>query len=393
MRGVVSSVIKILLYGVFLGLVGESTLRLQQLMGPITDLEFKSIELRGISDVLNHENIPGVYTFIENNIEDLKGRELTYVYDEDGLKINPLKPNANQSPDYKILYLGDSFMDGYEDGQTIPEWVRVYFQQTPLSSIRIAHWNAGCSSYSPSIFIPQAKKLIPKLKPDFVVVDIDNTDLGDDAFRYRDLVVRNDVGEIIAVRHSSLHADHLQALDRIRHIPLYFLRLVFKIYHQAIELPRWIKAYERVKPRDALSIVSDPDPDARQKYQLEIDIFKSRVDELAKTLVSLMGDEKRVAFIYHPHLQQLQPDEHGFLWHSFVAEILKEVSEKHGFDFYDATADLKKMFLDAPSKFYFEGDMHFNYEGMRLYGQAVSYFLYAHILPLVQEARLLGETS
>ena len=41
------------------------------------------------------------------------------------------------------------------------------------------------------IFVPQAKKLLPLVRPDYVVVDVDETDLYDDFARYRDLIVRN----------------------------------------------------------------------------------------------------------------------------------------------------------------------------------------------------------
>jgi len=38
-------------------------------------------------------------------------------------------------------------------------------------------YNAGYTSYSPAIFVPQAKMLLPVVRPDYIVVDVDETDL------------------------------------------------------------------------------------------------------------------------------------------------------------------------------------------------------------------------
>src|SRR5712691_9304760 len=93
--------------------------------------------------------------------------------------------------------MGDSFMEGLGPSDTVPVHVKHFFAQA--SGRQLCVFNSACSSYSPSIFVPQAKKLIPLLKPDIVVVDVDETDLFDDYHRYRELVTRDDAGWIAAV--------------------------------------------------------------------------------------------------------------------------------------------------------------------------------------------------
>ena len=98
--------------------------------------------------------------------------------------------NPAQCP-LKLLFMGDSFMEGLSRSDTVPVHVKQYLKSVGRE---LCVFNAGCSTYSPSIFVPQAKKLIPLLKPDIIVIDVDETDLFDDYRRYRDLVVRDSAG-------------------------------------------------------------------------------------------------------------------------------------------------------------------------------------------------------
>src|ERR1700676_4877255 len=138
----------------------EVGLRVQQHFGPIYDLSVNHEALSvGLSELLNHVPEPGPEV------------------DADGIRKLD-KPNAGGCGP-KLLFMGDSFMQGSGPVDNIPYHVRRYFQQFPHQELCV--FNAGYSSYSPSVYIPQAKKLIPLLKPDFVIIDVDETDLWDDA--------------------------------------------------------------------------------------------------------------------------------------------------------------------------------------------------------------------
>ena len=100
--------------------------------------------------------------------------------------------------------MGDSFIQGYDDSHTMPHLVWHWFKTRQRDCPPPCCLNAGTSSYSTLIYIAHAKRLIPKLRPQFVVVNIDETDLGDDYIRYRELVVRNAEGEVVAVKSSRL---------------------------------------------------------------------------------------------------------------------------------------------------------------------------------------------
>jgi hypothetical protein len=81
-------------------------------------------------------------------------------------------------------------MEGYDDKNTLPYHVAKYFKTERGECLKT--YNAGYTSYSPSIFVPQARKLLPIVRPDYIVVDVDETDLYDDFARYRKLIVRNE---------------------------------------------------------------------------------------------------------------------------------------------------------------------------------------------------------
>ena len=89
-------------------------------------------------------------------------------------------------------------MEGFGE-DSIPWYA---WEQTADSIRPIYPYNAGCGSYSPCIFVPQARRLLELLSPDFVVVSIDRTDIVDDNCK-RHLTERSERGSITSVRSGS----------------------------------------------------------------------------------------------------------------------------------------------------------------------------------------------
>ena len=349
----------------------ETTLRIQQHLGPIYDLKFDHITLEGLSNVVNHKPL-------HKNIRKLAGSSMygefdgyEYIFycDSNGIRKNSLRSSGDrENKQNSILFLGDSFMQGYDDSNTIPQHVWVYLKEKGLVT---TIYNAGFYSYSPAIFIPQSKRIIPKLNPDFVVVDIDETDLGDDIIRYNKLIVRNSNGKNIAVKFSPLFYEHLNGFVKIKKQPIFIIRLLQTIYHKKIYMPAFQKKYRSDK-QPILGFSRDKDDNAQDKYQKEISIFRNNVSELADTLIELMGDRHRILFLYHPHLQHLKADADGGYWNDFVSNTVKEVAEANDIAFYKTTEDLRILFNDKPQSFYWKNNIHFNFKGIKLYGELVA---------------------
>lgn len=332
----------------------EIVLRVQQQLGPIYDLspsrEAMSVEL---SDVLNHVPAPG---------PDVEA---------DGIRKLD-KPNADGCGP-KLVFMGDSFMQGLGRVDNIPYHVRHYFQQSLHRELCV--FNAGVSSYSPSTFIPQAKKLIPLLKPDFIIIDVDETDLWDDYYRYRHLVMRDDAGSVVAVRPTPLGIWFYDGLVKSTDKTLYLHRLVSKLYFTRIEFPRLYELYWSGKPNDNLWLSRLPEAAARSSHGPAIAYFQAMLEDLTQTVVSRMGTADAVVYIHHPHLQHLGAP--GVVFNNIVADTVREVASRHRVRFYDATEDLKTEFGAEAQKYYIPNDVHFNAAGTRAYGIAVAKYLAA----------------
>ena len=91
----------------------EIGLRIQQAAGPVVDLEFDWLDMKvGVySDRLNHVQP------LERPVAVVHEGETwswTFRYDEQGLRINSLRPTPVQ-PGVTVLFMGDSFVEGYDD--------------------------------------------------------------------------------------------------------------------------------------------------------------------------------------------------------------------------------------------------------------------------------------
>ncbi len=347
--------------------ITEGLLRLQQTLGPAYDLEFLNFAQDNfLSETLNH-----------NPTANLG-------YNKDGIQAFR---NVTAPPGaFKILFLGDSFMQGDPPEDTLPEFVRAEFLKAGLNENAFTLWNAGCSSYAPSIYAVQARQLIPKYQPDFVVVAIDESDLVDDYAIYGHLIERDAGGKIAAVRGSPPVRTKMAGYAAIRRQPLYLIRL-FSMWYHKVRLYFVFKAYnQRYKSKYMqvplaetsrrfsfnLAPGFDLAPDVESKYAGEAAFLKVSVAELAQTLSSLMGGPEKVLFLYHPHVYQLTPDPRGHVWRRWVPDILTAVNRQSGIAFYDVSEDLKKAFGNRPELSYHDEDMHFNRQGMENYGRLIA---------------------
>src|SRR5712671_2175436 len=179
----------------------EVGLRTQQYFGPLVDLELKNVGLNWESNVLNHKPEPENQSLCIYG--DLTGFSYKRAFDANGIRIIDDKAllEGCKNP-VSVLFLGDSFMEGFDEKNSLPYHVAKHFKQERGVCLKV--YNAGYTSYSPAIFVPQAKRLLPLVRPDYVVVDVDETDLYDDFARYRDLIVRNERGQNVGVKASPI---------------------------------------------------------------------------------------------------------------------------------------------------------------------------------------------
>lgn len=205
----------------------ELTLRLQQVAGPLYDLEMDDVPPTALIEKINHGPEPNrTRTFGNATVfGDYYGMTYTQHYDSHGIRINALRPSQFHPEAVNILFLGDSFIEGYDDANTVPQKVwEELLHMDKMNADRIRILNAGHSSYSPSIYVAQAKMLLPVLRPYIVVVYIDETDIFDDLIRYRKLIVRDDNGKIIKVNSNIRYRTFIHGLNDIKKEYLYLIQ-------------------------------------------------------------------------------------------------------------------------------------------------------------------------
>jgi hypothetical protein len=341
----------------------ELSFRAQQKIGPLIDLDLRAEKIMiGLSDELNHIPVPGEY------------------WDRDGFRTME-EPNSARCS-RRLLFLGDSFMQAAQktpDGHivaslpsdTIPVHVRRFFKDALGKELCV--FNAGFASYSPSIFVPQAKKLIPMVKPDVVVIDVDETDLWDDYYRYRKLVVKDANGSIVAVRPTPINVQFLQGLIASTSKTLYAHRFFSKLYFTQIRFPAMAARYNQNRPADNLMVSKLAAAEAKEKHRTEIEYFTRTLEDLTQTVVTLMGTPQSLIYIHHPHLEHVSSA--GVVFNNVVAETVQDVATRYNVRYYDATTDLKAEFGEDPQKYYIPDDAHFNADGTRAYGMAVAKYL------------------
>ena len=362
------AVLLVIIWAAFL----EIGLRMQQYLGPLYDLEMANASLNWESNLLNHKPEP------ENQnlciYGDLTGFSYKRSYDANGIRIidDAALLAGCQNPT-SVLFLGDSFMEGYDDQNTLPYHVAKYFKTE--RGVCLKTYNAGYTSYSPAIFVPQAKNLLPIVRPDYIVVDVDETDLYDDFARYRRLIVRNERGQNVGVKVSPIGHECSVGLMEARKHPLYLMRLVAKLWHSYVHMPSVIEKH-RGSDLTVFSHSQDHDTDLERKYSEALSAFRQNLQELADELKDYTGNGSRVLFVFHPHLQHLKPDAAGRLWNDLVSSSVQRMSLANNFLFFNATGTLKHRFGSRPENFYWRsGDMHYNFKGLEEYSTAVAAFM------------------
>ena len=345
----------------------ELALRLQQWWGPLYDLEARSANFDWYSDVVNHRPLRhSVHAFNGKSMFGaLDGSSYTEDFDELGIRQPVSSGGARDCPNrISILFMGDSFIEGYDVPHTVPD--RVAHRLADAYGICTAIYNSGLSSYSPAIFVPLARQLMPVLKPDYVVVDVDETDFEDDVYHYEPLLVRDSHGRNVGVRASPLFVEVTRRLIEMRSRPFYLQRLVEKL--------RLRHLVEQVPPRD-FTFSQDHGDDLEARYARELSIFRRNLSELIGELGAGLPSNSHIVFIRHPHLQHLTPQGKGFVWNGAIGAMVARVARAHGAQFFDAAPVFRQRAGAQPQKYYWPGDMHFSFEGLDLYADSVADFL------------------
>jgi lysophospholipase L1-like esterase len=101
-----------------------------------------------------------------------------------------------------------------------------------------------------------------------------------------------------------------------------------------------------------------------------MEYFAATLDELFATIKAHLL-ASRILVVRHPHIRHLSHDGGGPSWNRAVGNLVAAAAARSGVRFFDAQDELATRFGAHAERYYWSDDMHFNFEGMRAYGELV----------------------
>lgn len=320
------------------------------------------------------------HALVPDSYSELRQRDFSYVQRVNSLGLRGRETTAEKSTGTKrILMLGDSFTmgKGVEDGQTfsvlVEDLVNASLKDCGGGTVEVL--NAGVDSYAPILSYIQFERDLLRLAPDLVILNLDNSDLIQEA-AYRKQAIRDQNGAIIAV--PQVWQDSLY--ERIhswtsRH--LYFTRVIL-VYvtramdHREITVRRVANEFGRAHFVHTL----EGDVDRTAQWQ---DIFESigRIKHLA--------DSIRAEFLLatYPWAHQVNetdwvPGRYAFMdkgehTTDITQQTVRRYTADLGIELFEALPVFEEYRGSEP--LYFQYDPHWTAAGHRVMAKGLSKYI------------------
>ncbi len=134
------------------------------------------------------------HKFVENTRSQFRGKEYDYTQTINNLGLRGANGQLNRSKDrYRILMLGDSFTMG--KGVSDDKTFSALLEKSLKKDHNVEVLNGGVDSYAPILSYFQLTKDLAPLKPDLVILNLDMSDLIQEA-AYRKKAVYSSDGQI-----------------------------------------------------------------------------------------------------------------------------------------------------------------------------------------------------
>ncbi|HXK23393.1 MAG TPA: hypothetical protein VMS55_12030 [Myxococcota bacterium] len=291
---------------------------------------------------------------------------------EDFRIVQPAEGDGCPSPPstrIRILFLGDSWME--PDG--IPLGVSDYLKTRTNPCVCAQLINGGATSFSPSLYMLAGEELAAKYHPDFVVVNVDETDLMDESLRYKKTALRDAQGKLERVVPDVTDLMWVYGHVTLEQQPLYTLRLIESVYFRYVLMPRLRKLYlgqpERIGYDQLMAPQLSKEP--RVQYAGEVAYFEQTLDEMFERLSAAIGSPDRLLVTHHPHYLHLASSGGSQRYNHIVSEIVADEAKKYRVEYYDAETDIHAMYADDFARFFLwpkDPFSHLTAEGLRRYG-------------------------
>ena len=291
------------------------------------------------------------YKKYSKKVNHLRGIEPSDIdsLDKKDLLFNKLN---NSTSDKTILLQGDSWFD-YINGY---QKIRGYFSNTQ-KNIKII--NGGTTSYSPSLMNVQFTILEKDfdIKPDIIVVYVDQTDIGDEFCKYRSSRVLDERGSLIKVPYEDfpIHKGPFNL-----HEILIFSEIELKNNSKIIKTQKYfnyklIKSLNRIKKQYQKKIKKNYPFEKcgwrkmvnylKSPNQMAINHFEYVLKEYFK---KLNGKKylKKIFIVTHPHKLHITPSEYKVDVSDIVARVVLDFSKIDHINFSEIISKNPNLYKD-----------------------------------------------
>lgn len=281
--------------------------------------------------------------------------------------IEPKKPDNV----YRIFYVGDSSVQGVVAGEyKMTEIVERELNRAHMDKdIKFEVINTGTSSYSFIQYYLLIKTKLLEYAPDLVVLNIDMTDVVNDAV-YRRCALKNKEGEFIAVLP--------ELTDKYVMMPHGYLEVKgLNLPHSLTKNSDFLYLADRIITHFLIKRHMgriDRSADWLNKEWSEeiIENVNESMKTLSKTVALLRDNNIKVFITGVPVYPQYNGD-----WSARPHEVLRQAAEKEGVSYLNSCEDLKSKIKGTEQTDYFwaNDESHFNIEGNRIWADAHLAFL------------------
>tara|TARA_Y200000002_G_scaffold377335_1_gene382769 strand:- start:523 stop:1632 length:1110 start_codon:yes stop_codon:yes gene_type:complete len=265
-----------------------------------------------------------------------------------------------------ILFQGDSWMNQLNKKQSTKD----ILQKNLTQFTKII--NSGTSSYSPSLMHKQFQILEQdyNIKPNVVVVYVDQTDMGDELCRYKNLIKYNQNGKLVSIGAEkypyyrgvfNLHEQiTLSEIDQKK--VNRFFKTQFLINYKTK------KAFERMKKKFILMFVDDSRY-RKCRWQV-IENYKKKLSKDERNyLIKIFKDyflylierdyTEQIYVVTHPHKLQLITDNEPIDISDIITETIIDLPKIYHINFSKIIKDDKNFYQDHKS-IWADDNIHLN---------------------------------
>ena len=296
-------------------------------------------------------------------------------------------PRRKAADSYRIFYLGDSFTEGHTLSEdSMPAAVRRQLAsrfQNDVVQLKVI--NAGIVGVSPSLYYIQTRYKIMDFDPDLLVVNIDMTDDLDE-WKYRERVIFDEEGNPLAApfvgAYLASEFDGAAGVFRATWLTRAFLLLHSRSYFfNYLLYMRLASQPAGSEPKKAPeSVLFERWAWCQEEWdECTEETVSGMFDKIERLITFCRGKGVKVMLTGVPHYRQYHADEAGREppdQSDRPHRELEKLAADLGVPYLNSHRAMKSHLERRPKTMhYFDGDIHFNSEGNRLWGQEQASFL------------------